>query len=336
MTHSTTQNQSVQQRTIAIVGPTASGKSAIAIALAKTMDGEVISADSRQIYRGLDIGTGKEPGRTTSFTDAAGRARTAYLSAHVVHHMIDIVHPTTVYSAAKFVTKARRIHTDIRARGKTPIICGGTMFWAQALIEGATFPAVPPQPHLRATLRTLSCDALLARLRTLDPAYAAIIDARNPARLIRAVEIATVRGAVPPREAVAPISNVCILAVSPPRAILYKRIEKRMDAWFAEGIFDEIIRAHTIQRVPWTRLEQFGLEYKWCTRYVRGHISFATMRDNTLRDLKNYAKRQETWLRRWERTAPHIVRIRTIADAQKYCTRSHLCHTSHDAFSSSS
>lgn len=316
----------MQQQTIAVVGPTASGKSTIAIALAATYDGEVISADSRQIYRGLDIGSGKEPGHTQTFTDAHGRTRHAYLSSGIRHHMIDVVHPTTIYSAAKFVKKARRIHADICARDKMPIVCGGTMFWAQAFVEGTVFPSVPPQPRLRATLRDLSPDALLEKLRAVDPVYATIVDTHNPARIIRAIEIATTLGAVPPTVPSAPITDALILAVSPPRAILYERIEKRMDAWFAEGIFDEIVRAHTTLRVPWSRLEQFGLEYKWCTRYVRGQVSFATMRDNTLRDLKNYAKRQETWLRRWERTTPHIVRIRTVADARRAVTHSRI-HT---------
>lgn len=326
MMHSTKKMPQLQQQTIVIVGPTASGKSAIAIALAATHNGEVISADSRQIYRGLDIGSGKEPGHITTFTDAHGRTRRAYLSDGIRHHMIDIVHPTTIYSAAKFVKKARRIHADICARGKTPIVCGGTMFWAQAFVEGAAFPSVPPQPHLRATLRDLLPDALLEKLHTVDPIYATIVDARNPVRIIRAIEIATVLGAVPHTVPSAPIANTLILTVSPPRAILYERIEKRMDAWFTEGIFDEIVHAHTALRIPWSRLEQFGLEYKWCTRYVRGQVSFVTMRDNTLRDLKNYAKRQETWLRRWERANPHLIRIRTIDDAQRAVAQSRI-HT---------
>lgn len=326
--HRTTKTTQKQHHTAVIIGPTASGKSAIAIALAKRYGGEVISADSRQIYRGLDIGTGKEPGHDATFTDAAGHTRHMYVSDDIAHHMINIVHPTTVYSAAKFVAKAQRIHKDIHARGASAIICGGTLFWAQALVEGTVFPAVPPRPDLRAALRDLSPVVLLQTLQQYDPAYAKIVDARNPARLIRAIEVATALGTVPRTTSVAPIKNPLILALSPSRDILYKRIEKRMDHWFATGIFDEIVHAHTTLRVPWVRLEQFGLEYKWCTRYVRGQVSFATMRANTLRDLKNYAKRQETWLRRWERTNPRIIRIRTMADAM--CHHSHhiLCHTS--------
>ncbi len=326
--HSTIKTSQEKQCTIVVVGPTASGKSAIATALAKKYNGEVLSADSRQIYRGLDIGTGKEPGYDATFIDATGRTRNMYVSDNVAHHMINIVHPTTIYSAAKFVKKAQRIHADICARGKTPIICGGTLFWAQALVEGTVFPSVPPNPSLRAALRDQSPAALLQKLQERDPAYAKIVDPRNPARLIRAIEVATALGAIPRVSSVAPIKNPLILALSPSRDILYTRIEKRMDHWFATGIFDEIVHAHTALRVPWVRLEQFGLEYKWCTRYVRGYVSFATMRTNTLRDLKHYAKRQETWLRRWERSNPYIIRIHTLSDAMHHYSRHTLCRPS--------
>ncbi|MFA5985843.1 MAG: tRNA (adenosine(37)-N6)-dimethylallyltransferase MiaA [Parcubacteria group bacterium] len=307
---------------ITIIGPTASGKSAIAIALAKQFSGEIISADSRQIHRNLTIGTGKEPGHLTLYTDFSGCKKSVYLSNGIRHHMIDIVHPNTPYNAGKFVRKAMRIQKDIQQRKKLPIICGGTLFWAQALIENAVFPSVLPNPPLRTSLQKSTCTQLLATLRSLDPIYAQKIDPNNPVRLIRAIEIATALGSVPQEKRIPidPQSDL-ILAIMHPRDILNARIEKRMDTWFDTGIFDEIIHAHHTLHVPWSRLESFGLEYKWCTRYVRGQVSFDLMRDNTIRDLKHYAKRQETWIRRWEKQNAPIRRITKEKEAHTFAKK---------------
>ncbi len=301
---------------ITIIGPTASGKSHIAIALAKHFNGEIISADSRQIYRDLTIGTGKEPGQLAPYTDFLGRKKYVYISDDIRHHMINIVHPNTVYNVAKFVRVALQIQNDMRKRNILPIICGGTMFWAQALVENVIFPTVLPNPKLRVSLQKYKPEKLLQKLTAIDPSYAKKVDAHNPVRLIRAIEIASALGSVP-AETRTPIDpqNDLIIALSHPRDILHTRIEKRMDTWFDAGVFDEILHAHHILHVPWSRLESFGLEYKWCTRYVRGQISFDLMRDHTIRDLKSYAKRQETWIRRWEKQNAQIVRITTEEEA---------------------
>ena len=306
----------MRNKRITIIGPTASGKSHIAIALAKHFNGEIISADSRQIYRDLTIGTGKEPGQHAQYTDSLGRKKHVYISDGIRHHMIDIVHPNTVYNVAKFVRTTTRIQDDIKKRNKLPIICGGTMFWAQALVENIAFPAVLPNPKLRNSLQKYTPEKLLQKLTMLDPIYAQKVDAHNPVRLIRAIEIASALGSVP-IETRTPVDsqNDLIIALSHPRDILHARIEKRMDTWFDTGIFEEILYAHHSLHVPWSRLENFGLEYKWCTRYVRGQISFDLMRDNTIRDLKSYAKRQETWIRRWEKQNALIMRITSEEEA---------------------
>ena len=295
---------------LCIIGPTASGKSQLAITLAQQFDGEIISADSRQIHRELSIGTGKEQGSLSSFYDAKNRLRTMYIVNGIPHHMIDIIHPNTVYNVAKFVRSASRIQYDIMQRQKLPIICGGTMFWAQSLLENTTGAPVKPNVSLRSSLQQLTTAQLYTQLEEIDPMYAKKVDPHNPVRLIRAIEIAMTIGHVPEQKPT-PIDPcyTLILAISLPRDILHARIEKRMDTWFDNGIFDEILTAHHKLHVPWKRLESFGLEYKWCTRYVRGLISFDVMRENTVRDLKKYAKRQETWIRRWEKQTSHIVRI---------------------------
>jgi tRNA dimethylallyltransferase len=201
-----------------------------------------------------------------------------------------------------------------------PIIAGGTMFWAQALLENTSFPSVKPNPKLRAKLATKTALQLYTQLKKLDPKYAKKIDKNNPVKLVRAIEIATELGRVPRLTPIKIDSNKhLIIAISHPREILFDRIETRMDKWFDDGIFDEIKKAHFELNVPWTRLESFGLEYKWCTRYVRNQITFEQMRKNTVRDLKKYAKRQETWIKRWEKQSTQIHHVTTQKETTKIC-----------------
>ena len=310
----------MSKKSITIIGPTASGKSDMAISVAKKFNGEIISADSRQIHRYLNIGTGKEPGKITSNSSRGKYTRLAYISGNIPHYMIDIIQPNTVYNVAKFVKKAKNIRADIWQRNKLPIIVGGTMFWAQSLLEEVTFSSVKPNPTLRVKLRNETPQELFRQLQKIDPSFAKKIDRNNPVRLIRAIEIATELGAVPKSKStkINPNENL-IIAISHTREVLFDRIEKRMDKWFNDGIFEEIKNAHCKLNVPWTRLESFGLEYKWCTRYVRGQISFDEMRTNTIRDLKGYAKRQETWIRRWERQGAEIHRVKKTSEVAKLC-----------------
>jgi len=307
----------VSKKSITIIGPTASGKSAMAVSIAKMFNGEIISADSRQVYRYLDIGTGKEPGKITNNLARRKYTQSAYISEGTPHYMIDIVHPNTVYNVAKFVKKSNNIRNDIWQRDKLPIIAGGTMFWAQALLEETTFPSVKPNSRLRAKLQNKPTQELLKKLQKLDPVFAKKIDKNNPVRLIRAIEIATELGSIPePVTKKIDSTKHLIISISHPRKILFDRIEKRMDKWFDDGIFEEIKYAHYKLNVPWSRLESFGLEYKWCTQYVRDQITFDEMRENTIRDLKKYARRQETWIRRWERQGATIHHVMTKKEAE--------------------
>ncbi len=309
----------MNKKSITIIGPTASGKSRMAILLAQELGGEIISADSRQIHRDLSIGTGKEPGKIVQQKGHVSCTQYAYISDDVPHYMIDIVHPNTPYNVAKYVKKSIRIRENIWRRNKIPIVCGGTMFWAQALIEGQTFPAVLPNKLLRQSLSKLSLKKLLAILTKIDPLYARKVDVNNPVRIIRAIEIAQTLGKVPEHVShkIDPKDHL-IFAIIFSRPVLHEKIERRMNLWFCNGIFDEIINAHHTLHVPWKRLESFGLEYKWCTRFVRGLITFDDMRNHIIHDLKQYAKRQETWIRRWEKQGAPIQRITSITEAHTH------------------
>ncbi|MCK4635928.1 MAG: tRNA dimethylallyltransferase [Candidatus Moranbacteria bacterium] len=330
----------INKKQITIIGPTASGKSDIAIALAKKFKGEVISSDSRQIYRGMDIGSGKESGKLeTIYYTKNGSFKIvknknvkvknfqpenykSYICENIPHYMIDIVHPNTIYNVEKFVRKVKKIREEIWQRENLPMICGGTMFWSQALVEKQQFPKVLPNEKLRQDLSKKSKEEIFNILKKLDSDRAEDIKNKNEQnnipRLVRAIEIATALGKVPKiKKEIRQNENNLIISVTHPKEFLHKKIEKRMDKWFDEGIFEEIKKLHHEMNVPWNRLESFGLEYKWCTRYVRNQIDFDEMRENTIRDLKRYAKRQMTWIRRWEKSGAEIHHVTSVKEAEK-------------------
>lgn len=302
---------------IAVIGPTASGKSDLAIDLAQKFGGEVISADSRQIYRGMDIGTGKEPGRVSTHSKKRGRAtQYTYICDGIPHYMIDIVHPNTQYNAGKFVKKAACIRDDIVERDQLPIICGGTFFWAQSLTEGQRFPPVPPNKELRKDLLQKKPKDLFRLLENIDPKRAQTIDKNNPARLIRSIEIATTLGAVPKVKKNIDKKNILIIAIDHLPEKLNARIEKRLTKRLAAGMLDEVSALHHDQKVSWKRLESFGLEYKWCALYLQGKVSYVEMHEKLLRNIKRYAKRQRTWIRKWQREGTFIHTIANDSQAE--------------------
>ena len=276
---------SIQNEKIIIVaGPTASGKSDIAIALARRFNGEIISADSRQVYRGMDIGSGK----VTKTEQRLAK-----------HWLLDVASPTRQYSVTQWKKAAQKIITDIIHRGKIPIICGGTSFWIDSLVYDLALPEVKPNQKLRAILNKLSPEELFARIRELDPVRAQTIDRHNPRRLIRALEIILATGQpVPPlSNKLRPTSfNLLYLAVSYPPNILAKRIALRLDKRLKHEMLAEVRRLHA-SGVSWKRLESFGLEYRWLAQYLQKKITRDQMRDGLLRDIIKYSKRQMTWLR---------------------------------------
>jgi len=343
---------SITQHAIAILGPTASGKSDVAIQLAQKYNGEVISCDSRQVYRHMNIGTGKvecdlseisnfqypisnkniskrtnvknETSSDSPSPQMRGRCPKGgwgddkTCSAHdficegVKHHLLDIVHPKDDYNVAHFQKDARLALTHITKNHKLPILCGGTGLWAQALIEDFDIPEVPPNPKLREELTVLSLEELQERLRELAPEKLKTIDTNNSRRLIRAIEVAdhakrktrNVKRQSKERICVEPTTlptHWALIVLSPPREILVANIEKRLDERLREGMLEEVKMLHEKHDVSWERLENFGLEYRWTSRYLRKFISYEVMRENLLLDSRHYAKRQLTWLKRWEK-----------------------------------
>ncbi len=279
-------------KTIVIVGPTASGKSDLAILLAQKYNGEIISADSRQVYRGMDIGTGK-------VTKAEQKL--------AKHWLLDIASPKRSYNVTHFVRDAKKTIADIHRRGKTPIICGGSGFWVQALIEDNPFPAVKPNPTLRKELEKISVEKLFAKLKKKDLRRAKNIDAKNKVRLIRALEICTALGKVPVLDpsSVTSHQDFFILALSPPQETLYRNIETRLEKRIKKGMVAEVTKLRT-SGLSWKKLESFGLEYKYIAFFIQMKISREEMKEQLNFEIRHYAKRQLTWLRRFEKQGARI------------------------------
>lgn len=271
-------------KVIVIVGPTASGKSLLAVKLAKKWGGEIISADSRQVYRGMDIGTGK-------ITRKEMRG--------VPHHLLSIVSPRRSYTVSHYVRDGERALKGILRRDKLPIICGGTGFYIRALVDKLRLPPVPPDNALRKRLEKKSVGELFAQLEKLDPRFATRVDKKNPYRLIRAIEIARALGHVPPFELKTPYDPLFI-GITLPKERLAKRIHRRLLARMRAGMLGEV--QGLLQRgVSHQRLEEFGLEYRFCSRYLRGTLTKKELFVQLESAIVHYAKRQMTWFKKDKR-----------------------------------
>lgn len=287
-------NQVQKNKLLVILGPTASGKSDIAIRLAKKFDGEIISADSRQIYRGMNIGTGKVRGKWNM-------EHGTFVSEKVPHHMINIVSPKTFYNAAKFKKAAEKIIKDILSRGKLPIICGGTGFWIKALVDNMAFPEVAPDWELRNQLRNKTAKELFSTLKKLDSRRAKNIDAQNKVRLIRAIEITKKLGQVPEHKTQTiehGAYEFLQIGINWPKNILDQRIKKRLEKRLQKGMIKEVQDLHFKDKVSWKRLESFGLEYSWLAQYLQNKISQKEAEEKLYLDIIHYAKRQLTWFKK--------------------------------------
>lgn len=273
------------KKCIVVLGPTSSGKSDLAVLIAKKFNGEVVSADSRQVYRGMDIGSGK-----VTKKEMAG----------IRHHVLDIADPRRSYSVSRFKKDAERAIQDIRRRGKLPILCGGTGFYIQAIVDDIILPEVRPNTKLRKELSNLSVDDLFERLTKLDPRRAKDIDGKNPHRLIRAIEIATELGTVPRLEVGVPKETVLEIGIETDDDILKRRIHTRLLKRMRHGMTAEVRRLHE-SGVSWKRLEELGLEYKYLALYLQGKLSKEEMLAELETAIWHYAKRQRTWFKRDDR-----------------------------------
>ena len=270
---------------IVVPGPTASGKSALGIALAQRFHGEIVSADSRQVYRGLDIGTAKV---------------TAEERALVPHHLLDVADVQEIYTVSQFQQQAIAAINDIAARGLQPFLVGGSPHYIQAVVDNLDIPAVPPQPALRAELEARPLAELLAQLEELDTQSAAVIDRNNRRRVIRALEVCLTSGKPfsEQRRVAAPLYRSLLLGIQWPREELYRRIDRRVDERMQLGMVQEV-RTLLDNGVSHERLEALGLEYRYISRWLRGEFpSEEAMAERLKFAIHDFTRRQLTWFRK--------------------------------------
>lgn len=267
---------------IVILGPTATGKSDFAVRLTKHVGGEIISADSRQVYRGMNIGTGK-------ITKKEMRA--------VPHHLLDVVSPKQQYSVAHFVRDAQKVIGKILKKNRVPIIVGGTGLYVDALTRGIVLPEVPPNMNLRARLEKMTTEKLFALLKKKDLRRAKTIDRHNRRRLVRALEIIEHSGKVPVPKTKSDFQTLFI-GLTLPQEQLRKKIHRRLFARMSQGMVAEVKKLHK-NGVSWRKLEEFGLEYRNIAHYLQKKMTKEEMLSRLQKDIEHYAKRQMTWFKRF-------------------------------------
>ena len=266
---------------IAIVGPTASGKSALAMRVAERLGAEIVSADSRQVYRGMDIGTAKP---------------TAEERARIRHHLIDVADPGERYDVLRYQRDGRAALAEVRARGHVALVVGGTGLYVRALLDGLDLASLPHDPAVRARLESENSATLHDRLRALDPDAASRVDARNRRRLVRYLEVVTIAGG-PVNRARGPSIVALRIGLRPPRQILIATIERRVRAMVEGGVLDET-RALVTRGVD-PRLPSMSAHgYVHWAAHLRGEIDLENAIALTARDVRAYSRRQMTWFRR--------------------------------------
>ena len=272
----------MKPKIIVVLGPTATGKSDVAVQISKKYNGEIISADSRQVYEGMDLGSGK-----ITKKEMGG----------IPHHLLDVINPKTLFSVVKYKDLAEQSIEKIIIKDKMPIICGGTGFYIDSVVKNITLPEVKLDKKLRAKLEKYSTEKLFVMLKKLSPSRAKNIDEHNKVRLIRAIEIAKKLGSVPEIKEGPKKYDFIFIGLDTKDKILKERIELRLIKRIKLGMIDEISKLHK-QGVGWKRLESFGLEYKQTALFLQNKITKEQMVDNLKNDIWHFVKRQRTWFKK--------------------------------------
>lgn len=286
----------VHKPVVVLVGPTAVGKTALSLFLAQQLEGEIISADSRLFYRGLDIGTAKPSPAEQNL---------------LPHHLIDICRPDETISLGQYQKQVYALINEIHGRGKLPIVVGGTGQYVWAVVEGWGIPQVPPQPELRQVLEQLGQEELARWLRHLDPAAAEKIDPRNVRRVVRALEVTLVRG-VPISVQQAknpPPYRWLVVGLELEREKLYQQINQRVDQMIAAGLEGEVRQLLT-QGYDWSLPAMSGLGYQQFRPYLAGEQSLAEVIERIKFETHRFVRQQKTWFQ------PHDERIKWLPAGQ--------------------
>jgi len=270
------------KKIIVILGPTASGKTDLAVKLAKKFGGEVVSADSRQVYKGMDIGTAK-----VTKKERQG----------IPHYLLDVASPKRRFTVTQYRNLASIAINKIFKREKLPILCGGTGFYIQAIVDGIIIPEVKPDWKLRKKLEKKSNKELYKILKKLDPKRARKIDKENPRRLIRAIEIVLKTKKPIPSFQKKPKFSALFIGIRKSPEELKKSIKIRFLKWLKQGLIKEVKNLRKIG-FSWKKIEEFGIHYRVVAQYLQKKMDYKTMVENSLIEIQNYAKRQMTWFKR--------------------------------------
>jgi len=272
---------------LVILGPTASGKTRLGVDLARRLSGEIVSADSRQVYRGMDIGTGKDLAEY----------------GEVPHHLIDIAEPGDEFNVFQFQRRFFEAFAAIRERGRLPILVGGTGMYLEAVLKGYRLVEVPDNPALRAELAPLPMEELTDRLKRTAPRLHNTTDLLDRERMVRAIEIAAYEQRHEPK----PLPEVepLVLGVRWERGVLRERITARLKERLGQGLVEEVAGLHAAG-IPWEAFEFYGLEYRYVARFLKGELTRNDMVQKLNSAIHDFAKRQETWFRRMERSGTTI------------------------------
>lgn len=271
----------MKPKLIVILGPTATGKSDVAVHLAQKYGGEVVSADSRQVYKGLDLGTGKI---------------TKSEMKRVPHHLLDVVSPKQQYTVTNFVQDTHKAIEQIYKNKRIPILVGGTGQYIDTLVHGLEVPNVPPNKKLRTQLEKQTAEKLFSLLQKKDSARAKTIDAHNKRRLIRALEIIEALGKVPVTKKKS-VYTTLFIGLTLPKERLYKNIHKRLIKRLKLGLVAEVQNLHK-HGLSWRRMEELGLEYRYLSRFLQKKTTRQEMLTQLEFEIQHYAKRQMTWFQR--------------------------------------
>ncbi len=272
---------------LVILGPTASGTTRLGVELARRLDGEIVSADSRQLFRGMDIGSGKDLAEY----------------GEVPYHLIDILEPGAEFNVFLFQHRFLEAFAAIRGRGRLPLLVGGTGMYLESVLKGYRLVAVPENPVLRAELAPLSVAELGERLRAVSDRLHNTTDLLLPDRIMRAIEIALYERDHAPE----PLPDIrpLIFGVRWERGVLRERITRRLKERLEGGLIEELERLHA-GGIPWERLEFYGLEYRFVARYLKGELNESDLFQKLNGAIHDFAKRQDTWFRRMERNGTAI------------------------------
>jgi tRNA dimethylallyltransferase len=291
---------------LVILGPTASGKTRLGVELARRFGGEIISADSRQVYRGMDIGTGKDLAEY----------------GEVPYHLIDIVDPGFEFNVFQFQRRFEKAYNQVLAREKLPVLVGGTGMYLESVLKGYRLVEVPENTQLRRELASLSHEMLMERLQKANPRLHNSTDLLDRSRLVRAIEIGEFQ--TPEQTPFLPGLAPLILGIRWDRPVLRQRITERLKQRLEQGMIQEVERLRD-EGIPWKTLEFYGLEYRFIARFLQGELNRNDLFQQLNSAIHDFAKRQCTWFSRMERNGVAIHWLDGAADplaeAQDIVTR---------------